>query len=99
MKMIWCTCNVSMLDRLTAIITKTGIDSWQVVGEVAGKIPGSDPRMDTPVWPGFNSVVSIQTDEIHMVTLQKELGALNDTVLNQDERIYCWAWNVEEIVQ
>jgi hypothetical protein len=98
MKIIWCTCNVSSLDRLTELAVESGIGSFQIFPEMIGKTPIGSPRMDTPVWPGHNALLTAQAEEDSISKLVKLLAAYNSTVHNDDELVFCWSWDILQLI-
>jgi hypothetical protein len=98
MKIVWCTCNISSVDQLTEIIDKSGISSYQLFPEVTGKSNRGLPRMDSPVWPGHNAVLTAQIGDEVLATFTHLLSNYNKSVLNEDELIFAWAWEISTVV-
>ncbi|HEC68253.1 MAG TPA: transcriptional regulator [Candidatus Desulfofervidus auxilii] len=63
MKAILIFYHVEYDEDLMAILEKTGIKCYSKLERVLGKGKHSEPRLDTSVWPGFNSALIIATEE------------------------------------
>lgn len=50
----------------------TGFTKWD---RVHGKGPNSDPKMDTSVWPGYNSVIAVVADGDNEEVVRESLRA------------------------
>jgi len=53
----------------------TGYTQWD---RVLGKGKNSDPKLDTPVWPGFNRAVAVAVEEEIEDTVMKAVQKLSD---------------------
>lgn len=54
------TCNVSILDALAKKIDEVGVDNYQIVEQVLAKHAKVEDRLNTAVWPGYNSAIVMQ---------------------------------------
>jgi len=97
MKMIYCTCNISVLEALLKKLEAINVKDYQVVDHVIAKSVKGDPRFDTPVWPGYNASVFLQFhDEEKAKTVIQELRTFNKNALNETELITCCSWNIDD---
>lgn len=92
MKMLILACDISMANRVTDILLKEQIGSWQAIEDVKGRLPGMLPHMDTPVWPGHNALFLIQSTETETERILMACRLLNSESLNNDEMIHGWAF-------
>lgn len=98
MKMLILACNISMVDKVTDILLKEKIDSWQAIENVKGKLPSMLPHMDSAVWPGYNALFLIQAMETETKKVLEACYSLNSESLNQDEMIYGWSLEVNSFL-
>jgi hypothetical protein len=99
MKMIYCTCNISMLEELRELIEKCKIQNYQAIEQVTAMNSKGEARLNTPVWPGFNASVFIQLeDPDQLEKLFREIGEFNSKVITEDELIFACSWNIERVV-
>ncbi len=97
MKMIYCTCNVSVVELLTELLEKCHIRDYQVIEQVTAKNKKGEPRYNTPVWPGFNSSVLMQVSEEEKVkNVLLAIKEYNRQVMNDDELIAVCTWKLED---
>ena len=99
MKMIYCTCDVSILAELTELLEKAGIRNYQVLERVIAKNREGNPRLNTPVWPGYNSSVLMQlSEEEPLKRLMQAVKEYNAAVENKDELITVCAWTITDYI-
>jgi len=94
MKLLILACDISMTDRVTDILLKENIGSWQVIEDIKGKLPGMLPHMDTPVWPGHNTLFLIQSTEKETDRIFAACRSLNAESINNDEKIHGWNFEI-----
>ncbi|TCO09142.1 PG0541 family transporter-associated protein [Natronoflexus pectinivorans] len=95
MQMIYCTCNVSVLESLLKIIEENKIRAYQVIDQVTAKNKLGAPRFNDPVWPGYNSAVLLQVKDAEKVDrLAKEIKAFNQNAFNESELVTFCSWNL-----
>ncbi|HCF82208.1 MAG TPA: hypothetical protein DER39_10970, partial [Porphyromonadaceae bacterium] len=88
MKFIYITCNVSMLETVTSLLDEEEITDYQVMEQVTAKSNYSLPRLNTAVWPGYNSSVFIQeSDKNKVSSLIETINRMNRSAFNNGERI------------
>ncbi len=98
MKMIYCTCNISVLDELIEMMRSEKIDSYQVVEKVTGKDHAGDPRLNTSVWPGFNSSFTAMVKDEKVPKVVKMINDYNEKAINRNEIITFCSWNLQEYI-
>lgn len=95
MKFIYITCNVSMLETVTRLLDEEEITDYQVMEQITAKSSYSSPRLNTAVWPGYNSSVLIQESDTNKVsTLIETINKMNQSVFNNGERIALFSWDI-----
>lgn len=99
MKMIYCTCNVSILEELKELLEKCGVSDFQSIEQVTAKNRKGEPRLNTPVWPGFNAILLAQVREEEKVTrIIQAVRDYNKHTINDDELIMICTWKLEEYI-
>lgn len=97
MKMIYCTCNISVLEALLTKLETINVKDYQVVDHVIAKSVKGDPRLDTPVWPGYNATVFLQIkDENKAKDVIQKLRNFNKKAINEEELITCCSWSIDD---
>ncbi|MEA1874277.1 MAG: hypothetical protein U9N51_07620 [Bacteroidota bacterium] len=88
MKCIYCTFNVTIQETLLKKITTEGIKSYQLFENVKAKPAFGNPRLDTAVWPGYNSSLFMQFDDENQAKkLMHELKIMNKNATSPKELI------------
>ncbi len=96
MKMVYCTCNVSVLDKLLELVEENNIREYQVIDRVTAKTKRGQPRFNDPVWPGYNAAVIMQVAEDEKVKqLIENIKSFNHDAFNENELVTVCAWNLE----
>lgn len=97
MKMIYCTCNVAVLEPLLKMLDENNVRDFQVVEQVTAKNKKGDHRFNNPVWPGYNSTVFIQIteDEKAKLVMQK-IREFNRNAFNDNELVTACMWTIED---
>lgn len=97
MKMIYISCNVSTSDSIIKLLEENDVADYQVVEQVNAKNIIGAPRLNTPVWPGYNSVIFLQfsnNDKAYEVlAILKEY---NKSQFNINEKITVCSWEMDE---
>lgn len=97
MKMIYCTCNISVLDEVKNLLDEQNVSDYQVIEKVTVKNRIGDPRYDTPVWPGYNALVLLQVgDEAKVQRVITAIRSYNKQVFNHDELITVCTWTIDD---
>ncbi len=97
MKFLFCTCNVSMLERVTNLLESYEVNDYQIGDKVIAKSVKGDPRFDTAVWPGYNVTVTMQiVDSGKSEAILKILRLMNKAnEANIDELLTVCSWEME----
>ena len=99
MKLIYCTCNVSMLETLVEVIEEEKISEYQIIEQVLAKSRHSEPRLNTPVWPGYNSAVLMQVQEEEKVNnLIARIKEMNKAAFNPADLITLCVLKLNEYI-
>jgi hypothetical protein len=92
MKLVYCTCNISVLEQVLALVEKCGLTEYQIIDEVKAKPRIGDPRLNSAVWPGYNAIIVVSvTSEIDLENLMNAFRKYNHSVKNDAEILtaYC----------
>jgi hypothetical protein len=88
MKIIYCTFNVTIQETLLQKLSTEGVTSYQLFENVKAKPAFGNPRLDTAVWPGYNSAIIIQFDDENQAKkLMHTLKTMNSEATSPDELI------------
>jgi hypothetical protein len=63
MKLIQLTYYIGIHEEVVEMLDEFGISTFNRWPEVHGRISGRDPREESHVWPGTNSVIEFVTDD------------------------------------
>lgn len=97
MKIIYITCDVTVLEPLLKLLDENKISSYQVIEQLTAKNIKGAPRFNTAVWPGYNSAVLIQmSDEDKTKSIMNNLREFNKAMINEDELITVCTWTMDE---
>ena len=96
MKMIYITANISMLPQIREVLDGLNINSYQVIERAWSKSPQGDKRFDDPVWPGYNAILFVQTDESHCQQIASKIKVLNKNAHNENEFITWAEWSLDK---
>ena len=95
MKMINIFCNVSTLAEVLEIVKACQIDNYQIVEKVTGKTSPAQPHLDTEVWPGYNSMLILQSESKLANQLVDKLREFNKNALNKEELVTFCSWELQ----
>ncbi len=97
MKMIYISCDVTVVEELIELLESTKIENYQVIEKITAKSQNGVPRFNNAVWPGYNSAIFIQIDnEQKSLDLIVKLREFNKKIINQDELLTVCSWNLDE---
>ncbi len=99
MKMVYCTCNVSVLNELIEIFEECKINNYQISKEIIGKSVLGDLRMNTAVWPGHNSTLISQVEDKDVEKVVAKIKKFNDEAYNENENITLSSWKIEDYIK
>lgn len=97
MKFIFCTCNISVMEKIINLLDTNGVNSYQINDRViAGNMKGA-PRLDTPVWPGYNISITMQfSDDEKADGIIDLLRTFNkESAFNDDELVTVCSWKAD----
>jgi len=99
MKMIYCTCNVSVFEMLLQLIEKEGVTDYQTIEQMTAKNAMGLHRLNNPVWPGYNSgvIIQVKTDELARRVMQL-IREFNSKTYNDTEKVVACCWGIEDLV-
>ncbi|MDD2634000.1 MAG: hypothetical protein PHW82_00710 [Bacteroidales bacterium] len=97
MRMIYISCNVSMLNEIVSLLKKHKAKSYQIVEQASSMNKVGNPRLNNAVWPGYNSLIfiNLETEKTYN-SLITELKNYNKKVTMPDEKITVSAWKTDE---
>ena len=97
MDMVMIVYNQAIDEEVSELLEAVGIDRYTKWQRVLGKGENSNPRFDTPVWPGANMVLGVVLKEKRKLQrLIKGLKKLDAEV--GDKGLFSFRWPVERIV-
>ena len=97
--MIYCTCNVSVLEPLLKALDEIEIDNYQVIEQLTAKNMKGSHRFNTPVWPGYNSAVIIQSaSEEKSIQIMDRIRSFNQKAFNDNELVIACRWTLDDLI-
>jgi hypothetical protein len=89
-----------MMDQVLALLEKNEVPGYQVTDNVISKNVKGAPRFNTPVWPGYNVIITIQINNDDKASgLIEQLRAFNrDTSGAEDELLTVCSWGMETFI-
>lgn len=97
MKMIYITCNVSVREPLLKMLEENNIKDYQIIEQVPAKSVKGDPRLNTAVWPGYNSAILIQfSDDEKAKTMMQKIKDFNQKAFNDNELVTACSWTLDD---
>jgi hypothetical protein len=85
-----------MLNEVIKIVNSNGADSYQIIEQVLSVNKVGTPRLNNFVWPGYNSVIIIQVQDLNIY--KQIIEALKNHNLNSelpDEKVMVTCWNID----
>ena len=98
MKFIYVTCNIAKLEQVLELLKELNIRSYQVIENVNAVMPSGNPRMNSAVWPGSNSIVAVQADKNETAEFFDRLKRMNCEIVNENERVLAVSWDCEKFL-
>ena len=95
MKLVLICYNVTLNEAVQDVLRSAGVTSYTLWEQVIGAGKSSGPHLNTPIWPGYNSVMAIVTDEAHASALLRGVRALRERF--RSEGIKAFTLPVEEV--
>lgn len=100
MKFIYITCNVSMLETISDLLDELKFTDYQVTEQVTAKSSYASPRLNTAIWPGYNSSIAIQETDNEKVSLLKDtIDEMNSSAFNNEELIALHTWSIDAFTE
>ena len=100
MKMIYLSCNISLLEDVLDIAKTVELHDFQVLPHVLFSGSNEEPRMDSPVWPGHNASLLFQiNDEEKAAQLFDKVREFNQKTINSSEQIKAYSWQIAEWIE
>jgi len=97
MQIVYCTCNVSILESLQELLSKAKVESYQLIDRVLAHNAVGDSRFDTAVWPGYNIAIFVQCPTPEMAqSVMTAIKRFNQNAFNQNELILAYTWSVDD---
>jgi hypothetical protein len=97
MKIVYITCNVSVREPLLKMLEENNIKDYQVMEQVPAKSVKGDPRLNTAVWPGYNSSILIQfSDDIRAKEIMQKIKVFNQKAFNDNELVTACSWTLDD---
>jgi hypothetical protein len=96
MKMILFVYNAPLEEEIMAGLGAANIHYYTKWEKVLGTGKSSDPRMDTNVWPGYNSALLIYCED-------QQLANIKETLKNMKKKlpkgsVSAYVWPLEEVI-
>ena len=82
------SCDISYVDDLVQHITLLGLNNYFIIDRVLGKFPQGEPRLDTAIWPGYNSMIISIVTEDEAKQLKTLILGINQESLSELEYVY-----------
>jgi hypothetical protein len=99
MKMAFIVYRDAFEDRVTKLLSETGIDYYTEWEQVKGKGHGTDPHLGTRTFPGFNCVRMIAfQDENVLQQVKTKLVDLNQEIIRADDHVRLFQIPLESIL-
>lgn len=96
MKMVLFVYNVPLEKEIMKGLNEAGINYYTKWEKVLGAGKSSGPRLDTNVWPGYNSALLIYCDETCLSKIREFLVALKKKLPKGSASAYVWP--LEEVI-
>ena len=98
MKFIYCTCNISVSERVITLLEENGINDYQMADNVIARSVVGSARFNTPVWPGYNVIITMQfsNDENADRVLDLLRQFNRETAFNDDEMLTVCSWKIDD---
>lgn len=96
MRMVLIVCDAGVTARITEILTEAGAPGYTVLRDATGK-GESGPRENTPVWPGWNSVVLCAAPAECIPRIREGLSILRRQRSTRHLPLKMFVWTLDEI--
>jgi hypothetical protein len=97
MKMIYVTCNVSVREPLINMLEDNKVSDYQIIEQVPAKNVKGEPRLNTAVWPSYNSSIFMQfMDDNRAKTIMGKIREFNQNAYNDNELATACMWTLDD---
>jgi len=76
-----------MMDQVTQLLDKNGVTSYQITDRVICRSEKGSPRFDTAVWPGYNVIITMQSNDAQAERIIDLLRKFNSEQASGDEEL------------
>ncbi len=94
--MVLIVCDVGVTAKVTEILNEAGAPGYTVLRDATGK-GESGPRENTPIWPGWNSVVFCATPAQNLPRIREGLDSLREQRSARHLPLKMFVWTLEEM--
>jgi hypothetical protein len=85
-----------MLETLKLLLDETECADYQVIEQVTARSRWSEPRLNTAVWPGYNSSILVQeADPEKAQSLIRQISQMNASAFKNGELVAAHMWGIE----
>lgn len=96
MKLIYITCNISMLEQMEAVLREMAIKVFQIIPRAQAESDFDIPHKDNAIWPGFNACIIIQEQDVEKAeALLHKVQDMNEKAYNNSELISAYMWEIQ----
>ncbi len=97
MKMIYCTCNVSVSEAFVKMLEENEVKDYQIIDLVKAKSVKGEPRLNNPVWPGHNTSIWMQfSNDKKAGEIMKLIREFNSRAFNENELVTACMWSLDD---
>lgn len=97
MKMIYVTCNVSVREPLINMLEDHSITDYQIIEQVPAKNVKGSPRLNTAVWPSYNSSIFMQfSNDEDAKEIMQLIRDFNKEAYNDNELVTACMWTIDD---
>ena len=99
MKHVNIHCDVAQANEIIEILEECLISAFQILDNVKVKNRIGDPRMNNPIWPGYNVLIMTQIrEQSKFEQLMHKIKGYNIKVTHLDQLIMLEAWDIDTLI-
>jgi hypothetical protein len=99
MKHVNIHCDVAQANEIIDILEQCQISAFQILDNVKVKNRIGDPRMNNPIWPGYNVLIMTQIrNQAKYDQLIQKIKDYNNRVTHLDQLIMLEAWDIDTLI-
>ncbi|HAL64196.1 MAG: hypothetical protein XD81_1103 [Bacteroidetes bacterium 38_7] len=99
MKHVNIHCDVAQANEIIDILEQCQISAFQILDNVKVKNRIGDPRMNNPIWPGYNVLIMTQIrKQAKYDQLIQKIKDYNNRVTHLDQLIMLEAWDLDTLI-